>query len=69
MTVKNGIVILHPVNKDFILWTSQLIKCLPLTTSIKPKFTILHLMQPRHIQKKLERVLSREKKKYIGNSM
>lgn len=62
MTAKNVIVILHPINKDFILWRTQLIKCLPLTT-VEPKFNILH--KPGATQTdtgKLERVLGRGKR-------
>lgn len=68
MTAKNVIVILHPINKDFILCTTQLIKCLPLTTSIKPKFTILHLMQPRQIQTNWREFWAEKKKKSIASS-
>jgi len=55
-------VILHAINKDFILWTTRLIKFLPLTT-VEPKFTTLH--KPGATQTdtdKLEVVLGREKK-------
>lgn len=45
----NVIVILHRINKDFILWT-ELIKCLPLN-GVEPKFTICtSLTQPRKTQ-------------------
>lgn len=70
MTAKNVIVILHPINKDFILCTTQLIKCLPLTTSIKPKFTTLLLMQPRQMQTNWrDSSAERKEKKSIANSV
>lgn len=63
VTAKNIIVILHPINKDFILRTTQLIKCLPLTT-VEPKFTVLHKHDATQTDTdKLEGVLGREKKK------